>query len=632
MLAMRLDYSNKYRVLLTEVLPYEVPLLFSNYGFYSWINDKGNQIFDECFSGIHMTRPFDYQIRREGRKKSRKLSVIHPLNQLKIADFYDKYNTRLLYVCSSSPFSIRHIEKKASCVFVAEDVSTFQKETEERKLEVEENYVDKKFRSYFSYLKYDFIYKFFESGDYLRLEQKYEWMMTTDVANCFYNIYTHSVTWAVKDKETGKTQGFNKTIETFEKEFDQLMQNCNYRETNGIVVGPEVSRIFAEVIFQRIDRDVLEQFKTMGYKLGSDYEIRRYVDDCYVYSHSRKQLEEILDVLQEKLQAFHLYINPSKTVYYERPFCNNLSLAKNGVEQLISNYLEKFFEKKDDGSFLKAVADPVESWMRFAKQFRFLAKRYDVRYGEVNSYCLTLLGKKVKQAFDDGMKFDAKRASLIFYVSIYLFYLDMYASVSVKLCHIIYYVYKNSDTKAHQEIEILLRRELKRCFDIYQRDMIKDATNLEVMNLLLTVNRLMKMKFPQSFLLELFGLKLGNANTYERLDYFQICTLLSLFKKDGDYINAKKELESEIKDRLETKAALNKAENALLFMDIMQCPYLEKELKIEIIKKTCEIKNEAKVNARLNALTNKRKWFYDWSEDRDIVEFIEKKSYKHPYR
>ncbi len=319
---MRLDYSNKYRVLLTEVLPYEVPLPFSNYGFYRWLdNGKKLDAFKGCFSlcNRNMVRPFVYQIRREGRQKSRELSVIHPLQQLQIADFYEKHDTRLLYVCSASPFSIRHIEKMSSCVFVVENDATFHTETEERKLEIEENYVDERYRSYFSYSKYDYLYKFFESGDYLRLEQKYGWMMTTDVANCFYNIYTHSVGWAVKGKGESKKRMSDKKAKSFEKDFDRLMQECNYNETNGIVVGPEVSRIFAEVIFQRVDIDVLEQLKAMGYKLGSDYEIRRYVDDYYVYSHSRKQLEEILDVIKGKLQMFHLYINPSKTMYCERP-------------------------------------------------------------------------------------------------------------------------------------------------------------------------------------------------------------------------------------------------------------------------------------------------------------------------
>jgi len=34
------------------------------------------------------------------------------------------------------------------------------------------------------------------------------------------------------------------------------MQSANYGETNGIIIGPEFSRIFAELILQQIDKSV----------------------------------------------------------------------------------------------------------------------------------------------------------------------------------------------------------------------------------------------------------------------------------------------------------------------------------------------------------------------------------------
>ena len=57
------------------------------------------------------------------------------------------------------------------------------------------------------------------------------------------------------------------------------MQLANYNETNGIVVGPEVSRIFEEVILQQIDLNVLSKLENSGLKYGVDFEVRRYVDD-----------------------------------------------------------------------------------------------------------------------------------------------------------------------------------------------------------------------------------------------------------------------------------------------------------------------------------------------------------------
>ena len=166
----------------------------------------------------------------------------------------------------------------------------------EQVIELDNNEIEKRYRSYFSYKKYDLAYKFFESADNLRLEQKFSHMMTLDITGCFYHIYTHTIAWAVKGKEVAKD---SINADTFEKNFDQLMQHTNYNETNGIVVGPEISRIFAEIILQAVDLAILRQLKDKGYTLGRDYEIRRYVDDSYVYTNSRKVLDDIYNAYKE---------------------------------------------------------------------------------------------------------------------------------------------------------------------------------------------------------------------------------------------------------------------------------------------------------------------------------------------
>lgn len=87
------------------------------------------------------------------------------------------------------------------------------------------------------------------------------------------------------------------------------MQHANYNETNGIIVGPEISRIFAEIILQAVDLAILRELKEQyGYRLGRDYEIRRYVDDSYVYATSREILENVCTVYQEQL-AFYKWIS-----------------------------------------------------------------------------------------------------------------------------------------------------------------------------------------------------------------------------------------------------------------------------------------------------------------------------------
>jgi hypothetical protein len=52
------------------------------------------------------------------------------------------------------------------------------------------------------------------------------------------------------------------------------MQEANWGETNGILIGPEVSRIFAEAIMQSIDVDVQRNLGSVAGRVA----IRRYVE------------------------------------------------------------------------------------------------------------------------------------------------------------------------------------------------------------------------------------------------------------------------------------------------------------------------------------------------------------------
>lgn len=348
-----INLNNKYRVLLTEVLPYELPFRLNNDAFYENMQDKElREAFTEVVnSNRQWTIPFDYYVRRPNSMKSRKLSLMHPRTQLDCVNFYDMYADYMLYLCSNNPFSIRYISKKAQCIFMAEDkqrADVVDETDEEQHVEEYEDKVETRYRSYFQYERYGLIYKFFSSGDYLRLEQKYSCMMKMDIASCFYHIYTHTMSWAVKGKAQAKL-----TIgkDTFGNNFDTLMQHTNYNETNGIIVGPEISRIFAEIILSRIDLAVLNALRN-GYvgeclQVGVDYEVRRYVDDYFVYANSEKVLKSILAAYQQQLEYYKLFVNESKLQFNSRPYGSDIGDAKRAISQMMDNIKECYLQKDD---------------------------------------------------------------------------------------------------------------------------------------------------------------------------------------------------------------------------------------------------------------------------------------------
>lgn len=83
------------------------------------------------------------------------------------------------------------------------------------------------------------------------------------------------------------------------------MQSVNARETNGIVIGPEFSRIFAEIILQYIDQKVEHELLEEKLCQKSNYECYRYVDDYFLFYNDEKDRSlfmECLTKMAERIQ------------------------------------------------------------------------------------------------------------------------------------------------------------------------------------------------------------------------------------------------------------------------------------------------------------------------------------------
>jgi hypothetical protein len=634
-----IDLNNKYRVLLTEVLPYELPLMLNNEAFYRNMQDEQTKnLFRSVFQNIlnkeSWTIPFDYYIRHAGGEKSRKLSLMHPQTQLDCVELYEEYADYMLYHCSHSPFSIRYIDKKARCTFPAEEVgkNKVSQEDMEHPIEMEEDEIEVRYRSYFRYKKYDLSYKFFESDDNLRLEQKYSYMMTIDIASCFYHIYTHSLTWAVKSKDVAKAQSLK---DTFENEFDKLMRKTNYGETNGILVGPEISRIFAEIILQRIDLAVIRKLRDIyGYRLGRDYEIRRYVDDSFIYAIRREILDNVCKVYKELLAFYKMDINMSKLSFYERPFTSDISDAKLQVVRMMANFKARYLNTDVNGDYIKTLKDDMTVFRSVIKQFRSIAHQFRQHYGPLNKYLLTLMLRQIRDEINAGRVPFLELMTAYMEVAFYVFSLDMHTTASYRLCSIldclVKWSYKCNDVLVRQELMNRMGRETKRVLDIYISGMARTDSNLEVQNLLLALSRLIDIKVPVSQIEILFGINVSEGNGYDRLDYFQICTLLYIIENDTAYDVLKKRLELEIVSRLSSPEALRKSELTHLFFDIMTCPYVAKSTGRTVLE-NCKVCSEKKSGKKRSELAKPGRWFFDWDKQHSLTDFLKKKEYHSPY-
>src|SRR5262249_42694229 len=158
-------------------------------------------------------------------------------------------------------------------------------------------------------------YKFFNSQEFVDLEKTFSIMRLADVSKCFSSIYSHTLAWAVKDVQHGKEAT---AAVSFANDFDALMQFSNYNETNGIPVGAEISRIFAEIILQSVEAAVLRKVKPQAIH-GTDFAIRRYVDDYILFANTADMLDFIQRNISDSLRTFNLHLNEGKTSTIKRP-------------------------------------------------------------------------------------------------------------------------------------------------------------------------------------------------------------------------------------------------------------------------------------------------------------------------
>ncbi|MDR2651644.1 MAG: RNA-directed DNA polymerase [Prevotellaceae bacterium] len=642
----KINKDDKNRVLLTEVLPYEVPMIFSNEGFYLIVSNKQHETLLKRvkeLSGVPYGIPFNFEIGKTLGGDSRTLSVIHPCFQLDFVELYEKYNSLMSHLCSKSPISLRKISKVArfyyspNFVFDEDAHKNAEVEVEPEILDAETKYI----KSYFTYKPIDLIYKFYDRMEFRRLEQRFNYMMTFDVSKCFYHIYTHSITWAVKDKASSKR---NSRAKSFENDFDKIMQQSNYNETNGIVVGPEISRIFAEIILQRIDIDAIEVLVDypIGLKYGVDYEVRRYVDDYFVFANDERNLQKIKDVFQDKLSYYKLYLNQSKADTKTSPFISDIHVAKREINQLLVSLFNKIIgENETDKTKSISIRKPYSVSQSFIKDFQCIAKRNNLTYDIISKDVVRFLKGRISLIFKsdkiikEGTDFENFLLA-IFDILLYCYSLNINANTTFKVAQAIVLVSKyfenNSNNQTKHAVFSKISQEIDNIFtDSKRKARGKNKSNIETLNILIALKKLgNKYLLTKKRIKTLF--ELDTEDSYDKLDYFQIITLLFYIENNSSYHEIMQNIEKSIAKKYSNdKDVFAKTELVLLFFDIICCPYISDKTKRNLISQTGFCNKGESIENKISDISNKKRWFVDWDTNIDLERILKKKEWGSSY-
>lgn len=625
--------NNKLRGILSDTLPYELPSSFSNSGLYSFLNkldlkiEHGTSISWEHIDSTHdyvlclifgidrnnillvennrkkillancqlNTIPVTYQIKKD-INDLRALSLIHPRNQIMVSQFYEQYAHLILYYCNLDSFSIRKPIAIAKSVYHKDEVTELG--SIEHIIEDYKNNSDV-LKSYFVYDS-SYIYEFFESTTHHRCEKQYNQMIRVDVSKCFDSLYTHSIAWAVLGKNVTKNI-FSNVLDgtlkgSFVDDFDKLMQNSNYQETNGIPIGAEISRIFAEIIMQHIDRETKKLLSENKMNYGKDYEIFRYVDDYFIFCNDNNAYQQIIHALQINLATFKLGINFKKEVIYQKPIVTEQTIAKKRIAALLEEKLKYNLQQISPESEEIKGNIYVDATSLIA-DFKIILKITNVSYEDVLNYTFAIIEKKIQkilQDYSDPLIVTPNPDNIISGLSSILTFLFFIYSVSpkvnitIKLVSILQKIIafcKNTSTIDVANANYIYDQIYQDCKLTLERNALNKYTQIETLYLLNIMAQLGKTyRLTENELAEYLGYELNAHKRFYKskdLNYFSLTTSMLYMKDIKRYKKLRNRIIHDLLDKLEDhKSILHiHTESMLLFLDLLACPYVDNRAK-----------------------------------------------------
>jgi hypothetical protein len=149
-----------------------------------------------------------------------------------------------------------------------------------------------------------------------KLHSKKAVILQADISRFFYTAYTHSIPWAVLGKERAKEllrTNPKKLKAHWSNKLDEALQSCRSRETFGMPVGPDTSRVLAEIILSGVESDN-ELSKFLGG--GNAF---RLLDDFSIGFDTDTEAKHALRALRQALWKYNLQLNEEKTKIVTSP-------------------------------------------------------------------------------------------------------------------------------------------------------------------------------------------------------------------------------------------------------------------------------------------------------------------------
>lgn len=638
----KIDISQRERVLLTDTLPFELPLFFTNAGLAALahkvrIGTHANLHFHTKLllssnKNRKATKPLSFAIRKNATS-NRRIALPHPRAQHAFVDFYAEYDQFIAHACSISDYSLRHPSRVGSFFYdkrFAEDdhdPDPTHPDADPAGFHNQRRWAS----NYFNY-RVNQSYKFFESEEFLSLEQRFNLLRKLDITRCFESIYTHSIVWAGRGKEFAKQYKGHKSKDFFEGKFDTLIQNTNWGETHGIVIGPEFSRIFSEVILQRIDASI----RTRLGKLAREVVVRRYVDDYYLFANDVSTLDSTESHIAGALREFNLFLNDSKSETIVRPFLSAISVSRSRTGEVIENLFnaaEEIFARTSP------TATPARIDLLCANAInaiRRTATELNVSYAQLSTFGLSVLSRQVQRS--RLIKPPAPNEVVVqpplllaFLIGVlrlaqFLYNTDRRVNTSIKLGRVFRHVAqvaksrKCSTGPLKSQMLDLVRSSAPTKADL-------DVEVVSRINLMIAAD--CSIRASPNLTPEDLAAVIGKPDMTE-MNYFELIGALFICRRRSKFNDYRKKIITQVKQRLTSirPRSVDDAEWTLTLTDFLACPYVDEQDKCDVVMATHESicgSPCSPATAQAIAKASHEISFVDWSGSADLSRLLARK-------
>lgn len=624
MTKIKINKSDYYRTVLTDVHPYELPFILTNEGLYKKTSNGEAEILETLYSDEKIFRPFEFKITKDS-KSFRNLSLIHPYSQVSMSRFYKEYKDLMLYFTSLSRISLRHPDN-VSVYYISIDVddkspaymdeSVDLESGSEDEHSIEDNNSVAYASSFFSYKKYSFLYKFYDSYEMHRLERKFSLLCKHDIAKCFESITLDSIQCLIRDENTTRKKLVGR--KSFEKEFTDIMTNSNFGRTNGVLIGPEFSRIFAEIILQQIDCRVIDTLKSHGLILEKNYSIKRYVDDYFIFANSIDAISSIESTLKNELYQIKLFLNQSKSEMYERPFVTGVTKAKIKLRELFEPIVSSL-EKTESGDI---TFDRYYSEFNFKKvsndlisKIKIIVSDYSVGYESISGYFFSIVRSIFRKLSDllcnTETCSNSEQLSKFLYViidlSFFVYSMDKRVRATFLISQSLIELSKFMKKLSYYSEYLVTSKIMSESKRIASESLDKLA-GVEQLNLAIALSEVQTTNMISSSDMKTL---IGFSDS-QKLNYFQIVVSLYVSKDISEYQELKLEAVRASKLLVDDyESDLIDSQKTHLLLDLMTCPYLDDQIKAQILSSAFPSMTE-KQRENYQSQLSKGLWFVDW--------------------